>query len=272
MENVRYWHFAHSFVRGNWRNSDITSPMFLAKCCHDMDILVWLTGQKCRRLSSFGGLSHFKAECAPEGAAMRCLDGCKLKGECPFDAEKIYITNKMSGVRYNTGWPNVLLTVHPTEETVREALEKGPYGRCVYHCDNNVVDHQVVNLEMESGLTITFSLCGLTDRTGRYMSIMGTKGYLVADMEKNRLEITRFGEKTRVVDFAETDDSLAGHGGGDKVLIQDFLDYLEGEMPKGVSTLEDSLESHFIAMAAEESRINGGMVVELDKYRFGGGW
>ena len=141
MEHVTYWHQAHSYVRGNWRNADETSPMILAKSCHDCDIFSWLIGKKCERVSSFGSLSHFREEQAPEGAALRCLDGCKVKENCPYDAEKIYITNEKIGVRHivkagKTGddaWPICVLS--PTdlsEEAVYKALKTGPYGRCVY--------------------------------------------------------------------------------------------------------------------------------------------
>jgi len=265
-EEVAYWHYAHSFVRGNWRNSNVTSPMFLAKCCHDMDILVWLTGQKCRKVSSFGSLDHYREECAPEGAARRCLDGCKAKDQCPFDAEKIYITNK-TGVLHTKGWATAMLAVEMTEENVREALKKGPYGRCVYYCDNNVVDHQVVNLEMENGLTVNFSMCGFCGHGRRYMNIMGTRGSMIADMQKEQLIISVFGQETKVIDFADEKNKQGGHGGGDPVLVREFLDYLSGEEPKGITVLEDSMESHFIAMAAEESRLRGGESIELAKFR-----
>ena len=153
IENVGYWHQAHSFVRGNWRSKEETSPMFLQKCCHDMDLMVWLTGKSCVRLSSFGSLGHFRPENAPAGAAKRCLDGCQAKDRCPYDAEKIYITSEKTGVAQGkTGWPCDVLTLHPTEASIRQAIQEGPYGRCVYFCDNDVVDHQVVNLEMEGGL------------------------------------------------------------------------------------------------------------------------
>ena len=146
IENVAYWHQAHSFVRGNWRNSDTTSPMILQKCCHDMDIFVWLSGKNCKRVSSFGSLTLFREDRAPEGSTLRCVDGCKVKDSCPFDAEKIYVTNEKTGILHeNSGWPCDILALEPSEETVREALKTGPYGRCVYHCDNNVVDHQAVS-------------------------------------------------------------------------------------------------------------------------------
>lgn len=135
IENVGYWHQAHSFVRGNWRSSRETSPMLLQKSCHDMDILLWLVGKDCCRVSSFGSLRHFTADNAPAGAPERCLDGCPHSETCPYYAPKIYLTGK-------TDWPVDVLTTDLTEAGIRKALEEGPYGRCVYRCDNDVVDRQ----------------------------------------------------------------------------------------------------------------------------------
>ena len=268
IENVCYWHQAHSFVRGNWRRSGETSPMFLQKCCHDMDLMVWLTGRKCLRLSSFGSLSHFKPENSPAGAAPRCLDGCKAKADCPYDAEKIYITNPKTGVAQgNTGWPNDVLTLHPSVESVREAIQNGPYGRCVYHCDNDVVDHQVVNLEMEGGLTVNFTMCAFTAGGGRYTNFMGTLGSMIADMAGNTITVTPFGGKPEVFDFNLENERMSGHAGGDDVLVSDFLDYLQGKASPSITTLEASMESHFIALAAEESRLRQGGVVTMDSFR-----
>lgn len=268
IENVCYWHQAHSFVRGNWRNDKTTSPMILQKCCHDMDLMVWLTGKKCVRVSSFGALSHFKPENAPAGAAKRCMDGCAAKDGCPYDAEKIYITNPKTGVACGkTDWPCNVLDLHPTEASIRKAITEGPYGRCVYFCDNNVVDHQVVNLQMEGGLTINFTMSGFTAGSGRYTNFMGTHGSMIADMAKNQIEVTPFGGKTAVYDFNLSNERMSGHAGGDDVLIKEFLDCLQGQTPEGITTLSASLESHFIAMAAEESRIHGGQVVEMADFR-----
>ena len=268
IENVCYWHQAHSFVRGNWRSSTETSPMFLAKCCHDMDLMVWLTGKKCVRLSSFGSLAHFCRENAPEGAAARCLEGCKARDTCPYDAEKIYLTNQSTGVlRGKTGWPCNILSLEPTEESIRKAIAEGPYGRCVYFCDNDVVDHQVVNLEMEEGLTVNFTMCAFTATGGRYTNYMGTQGNMIADMDKNTITVTPFGGQPVVYDFNAIKSKMVGHAGGDSVIVTEFLDYLEGQMPDGITTLADSMESHFIAMAAEESRVACGRVVEMEAYR-----
>lgn len=268
IENVTYWHQAHSFVRGNWRSSDTTSPMFLAKCCHDMDLMVWLTGRNCVKVSSFGSLGHFTPDHAPEGAAKRCLDGCRAKDRCPYDAEKIYITNPQTGIAHgNDDWPCNILALHPTMETIRQAIETGPYGRCVYFCDNNVVDHQVVNLEMEGGLTVNFTMCAFTADGGRTTKFMGTHGSMIADMSHNTIEVRPFGGETVLYDFNLEKERMTGHAGGDNVLMEEFLDYIQGRTPDGITSLEASMESHFICMAAEESRVHGGTCVEMERIR-----
>ena len=142
--------------------------MILQKSCHDMDILTWLLGKKCKAVSSFGSTRLFKPECAPEGAALRCLDGCKAKEKCLFDAEKIYITSPKTGLATGSSWMSSVLSVENTMESTYKALREGPYGRCVYHCDNDVVDHQQTNLLMEDGSTISFTMCAFTEScTGR---------------------------------------------------------------------------------------------------------
>ena len=273
IENVGYWHQAHSFVRGNWRNSETTSPMILQKCCHDMDLLLWLTGKTCESVSSFGDTYLFKEECAPEGTALRCMDGCKAKENCPYDAEKIYLEHHRIGAK--TGykeWPLDVLTLHPSVETIMEAIKTGPYGRCVYHCDNNVVDHQVVNMKMTDGTTISHTMCGFTATGSRYAKFMGTKGEIIADMTENTIKITVFGQKdTEVIDISQIASDFSGHGGGDNRMVEEFLDMLINETgpTKRTTSVGESVESHYCALAAEESRLNGGKVISLDKYRNG---
>ncbi len=265
-ENVGYWHQAHSFVRGNWRNSAETSPMFVQKCCHDMDLIVWLTGQKCKRLSSFGNTFHFKKENAPEGSAMRCMDGCAVKDTCPYNAEQIYIYHERVGVANgNTHMPNNALALHPTVETITEALKTGPYGRCVYQCDNDVVDHQVVNMEMENGVTVSFSMCAFHNKGGRTTTYMGTKGEIFADMSNGILDIQLFGQERKPVEYPQE----KGYSAGDKKLVLDFLDMLiHDKEPSGaITTLEQSMESHFITIGAEMSRVDDGRCIQLDEIR-----
>lgn len=267
IENVAYWHQAHSFVRGNWRRSDETSPMILAKCCHDMDILLWLADKRCKKVSSFGSTYLFKAEKAPEGAAMRCMDGCKCQDECPYDAVKCYIDDPKMGIKHgNTGWPVNIVALDPTLEKVTEALKEGPYGRCVYHCDNDVVDHQVVNLELEEGVTINFTMSAFTGRCYRYLKIMGTRGCIEGHMDKNLVVYEPFGGEKVEIDITKLGESLAGHGGGDYRMMDRFIELMQNpEANKSMgTTIERSIESHVVALLAEESRINGGKCLSLE--------
>ena len=270
LENVGYWHQAHSFVRGNWRNEEESTFMLLAKCCHDLDYLVWLSGQRCARVSSMGSLRHFRPECAPAGAAARCTAGCAAKANCPYDAEKIYLTNEETGIlRGRNGWPCNVLAQEPTEEKIRRAIEEGPYGRCVYHCDNDVVDSQIVNMEMENGVLCQLMMTAFSAHGGRTIRVFGTHGSIEGDMEQNTLRICPFGKPETVVDVTQRGQDLAGHGGGDARLLGEFLRLHgeTGEPTKRMTTLEASGESHYIAFAAEQSRKNGGATVEMQMIR-----
>lgn len=263
-ENVGYYHYAHSFVRGNWRNSQTASPMILAKSCHDMDLLLWLTGRRCERLTSFGSLMEFREENAPEGSSHYCMDGqCKRKAECPYDAEKIYLDPVRAG---DTGWPANVFVNSPTPERVERALADGPYGRCVYHCDNNVVDHQVVNMELEGGVTAGFTMCAYSGPIYRQIRVMGTHGELEGDMDSNRIRVWEFGKEPEFVDIASLAEDLSGHGGGDFLMVHDVLKLLQGEAEKlfTITSIDRSLESHRAAFAAEYSRLHGGAVVEME--------
>lgn len=278
IENVGWFHYAHSFVRGNWRNSDLSSPMILQKCCHDMDLYLWLANKKCKAISSFGSNYLFNSERAPEGCAKRCMDGCKEKDTCPFDAEAIYLKNARIGYdKGNYEWPlDVLIRGRMSREEIVKELKEGPYGRCVYHCDNNVVDHQVVNMEMTDGTTMSFTMCGFTSDIARCAKFMGTKGELVVNMnnrllERNKIVIREFNPDITEteIDVSTLSDDFSGHGGGDHVMIEEFLDVLSGRKEESLyaTSLERSMESHFCAMAAEVSRVNGGAVVQLEDLR-----
>ncbi|MEG0963703.1 MAG: Gfo/Idh/MocA family oxidoreductase [Lachnospiraceae bacterium] len=270
IENVGWWHQAHSFVRGNWRDSNTTSPMILQKCCHDMDLLLWLTGKTCDSVSSYGSTYLFKEENAPKGAAHRCMDGCKVKDTCPYDAEKIYMYNKKIGVATgHTEWPLDVVALHPTEESIMEAIKTGPYGRCVYHCDNNVVDHQIVNMNMTDGSTISHTMCAFTATGSRYEKFMGTKAEIVADMKANTISITEFGKDTKVIDVTKIATDFSGHGGGDNRMVEELLDMIieEKEPNNRTTSVEQSVESHYVALAAEKSRLAGGQVVAMEEMR-----
>ena len=266
MENVGYWHQAHSFVRGNWRNASLSSPMILQKCCHDMDLLLWLTNKKLKSVSSFGNLYLFKAENAPKGTASRCLEGCKAKEDCPYDAEKIYITNERTGILHGkTGWPNDVLALNPTQESILKAIKTGPYGRCVYHCDNDVPDHMIVNMNLEDGISIAFTMTAF-GQGSRHMHIMGTMGAITADLSESKISITPFGKTSRLIDINITSEDLQGHAGGDHRMIFDFLTMIKSGSGTAVTSIQSSTESHLACFAAEFSRLNGGVLVDVDNF------
>lgn len=264
-ECVGYFHFAHSYVRGNWRDSSTASPVILAKCCHDMDILQWLLGKRCLRLSSFGGLKYFKKENAPEGSAVRCFD-CKAREGCPYDCEKVYISGEhgICGINKNDGWPVNVVVSNPTEEKVRKALSEGPYGRCVFACDNDVADSQTVTMEFEGGVTVNFMMSAFTEKNTRIIKIMGTHGEIWGDLYGSDVHVQKFGEPEQLIDVSKLTDDLSGHAGGDNNMLKDFFSMLcGGEVSSSMSPIEVSTDSHIMAFKAEESRVNGGEVKVL---------
>ena len=253
-EHVCYWHQAHSFVRGNWRRKDESAPMILAKCCHDLDLLSWMAGAACRSLSSYGGLAHFTAEHAPAGAPARCLDGCPASESCPYYAPKLYLTE-------NTDWPTDTISVDMSLEARTEALRTGPYGRCVYRCDNDVVDHQVVAMEFENGIAATLTMTAFTPRLTRTVRVMGTKGMIEGDLDQCTVTLQPFGGEAQTFSAEVLGANAYGHGGGDVGLMHDFVLQVRGG-GEGRTSAKQSLESHLMAFAAEQARV-GGAAVEL---------
>lgn len=258
-ENVAYWHHAHSFVRGNWRNSKESSPMILAKCCHDMDIMLWLAGADCTSISSFGSLTHFKSECAPDGAPLRCLDGCPAENECPYYAPDVYLTA-------DTGWPAAVISNDTSIEARTKALKEGPYGRCVYHCDNDVVDHQVVSIKFANEVTAAFTMSAFTNDCNRTIKLMGTKGEIRGAMEKNEIEIIDFLSGSKDVISLKEKESRYGHGGGDYGIMHDFVQLVQNDgAKKGLTSVNISVQSHLMAFAAEKSRLEK-KVIDIDEF------
>ena len=258
MESIGFWHMAHSFVRGNWRNTKESSPIILAKTCHDFDILLWLTGKKCLRVSSFGSLRLFKEEMAPVGAPKRCTDGCPHRSQCAFYAPRFYSEHPRAVV---DGFRKVV-SMDPTSEGLLEALKTGPYGRCVYACDNDVADHQVVNMEMEEGLTISFTVSAFTNECERTITINGTKGEIRGNMEEDRIEVIDF--LTGNITIHRLNTPKAGHSGSDAAMMQQLVKLIaQGRQKENISSAIQAIDSHLIAFAAEESRLNKGAVVEL---------
>ena len=256
-ENVGNWHMAHSFVRGNWHSSAETAPIILAKSCHDMDLLLWFAQAHCTKIAAFGSLDYFRVENAPEGSAERCCD-CALQGTCRYDAKRVYPPTLGA-------WPAEMVCLEQTEEALKEALRSGPYGRCVYRCDNDVCDHMSVAMEFDTGATATFTLNGHSDRMYRQYHIMCTDGEIEADDRTNTLTIRRFpvnGLAPEQVEVRHIETSAIGHGGSDIVMMEDF--FLRGGAER--SSVSRSVESHLMALAAEESRLTGRMI-SLEEFR-----
>lgn len=254
-ENIGYFHFGHSFVRGNWRNSNLSSSLMLQKSCHDMDILLWLVGSPCRKIASFGELSYFKKERKPEGAGDRCTK-CSIEAECPYSAIKLYYNNVGR-------WPTTAIVEIQTIDEVKKAVDEGPYGRCVYNCDNNVVDHQSTILEFENNVTATFNLSAFTNKVNRTIKIMGTKGEIRAIDSKNEIEVQLFDTNERKV--INPKQITGGHGGGDTGIMEDFISLILSNEGKALTSASVSVQSHMMAFAAEESRLKG-KVVDIKEY------
>jgi predicted dehydrogenase len=290
-ERIGYWHFSHSFVRGKWRREDASSPMILAKACHDLDLLRWLAGDRCTAVASFGGLQHFRPEQAPPGAADRCWDGkrrCPVAGECPFDAVRLYVERTAEV----TGWPVSVITDDPSVDGRMAALARGPYGRCVYRSDNDVADHQVASLEFANGVRASLTVSGLTADNTRTLTLSGTRGDLRGRLDTGEIEIRRFlpapvgpagsasgpswdrDERGRAVlrdderiAFRATPPERDGHGGGDHAMLTDLIarlaarrDGAPGAMEEARTSLAASIESHLMAFASERSRREGRVV------------
>lgn len=265
IENVGYWHQAHSFVRGNWSNSVESAPMILAKSCHDLDILLWLSGRNCKKVSSFGGLYLFRKEKAPKGSTKRCVD-CPVE-DCPYNAIDIYMNSSFGYNSGNREWPLTVLTTElDTLDSIMEAIQTSPYGRCVYHCDNDVVDHQVVNMEFEDGVTASFVMNAFANGGARNIKVMGTMGDIIGDMEANVIKIQRFGKPARIIDINKLGLDMSGHAGGDRLMLLNIADILRD--PKntsvGLTSIAYSVQSHQMAFAAESSRLAGGLPVEIE--------
>jgi predicted dehydrogenase len=259
LEPVGYWHMAHSFVRGNWRNQRESSFMLLAKSCHDLDWLRHVVGLKCRAVSSFGSLYEFRRSRKPRaaGKAKRCLD-CRFERRCPFSAVKLYVGMARKGHYW---WPLDVITTEHSIEGVRKALREGPYGRCVYECDNDVVDHQVVNMSFAGGVTASFTMCGLTEMTDRKTRIFGTRGQVTGD-GRNLVIYDFLTEKRETIDtHASAGTVTGGHGGGDTGLMGSFVSAVAtGRRNLILSGPDETLESHLMVFAAEKSRVTGRVV------------
>ena len=247
----------HSYVRGIFRRESEANPILLAKCCHDIDFLLWLTGSHCRLLSSFGSLRWFRAENAPAESTARCID-CPLEKECPYSAVDLYYNRRDWISNFDVPEGSTL------DEVILRQLRTGDYGRCVFRCDNDVVDHQIVSMELENDVTISFSMDAFTLGDQRETHIRLTHGEI--DGDERTLRVRRFrGGEEQVYDFS----GILGkpfHAGADLNLVEDFVDTLSRREHRFRTSIANSVESHRICFEAERSRLTGQTVI-LDQTR-----
>ena len=255
LEAIEHIHMSHSYVRGNWHSSKESTPIILAKSCHDLDILHWITGKPCKRIFAMGDLKFFRKEYKPQNAAKRCLD-CPVEQECIYSAKRIYLTNR--------SWLYVMdlpedKSLH--EEFITNELRTTNYGRCVFDMENDQPDHYITAMEFEGNITAAFSMEAFTSYGGRYTRILGTKGDLVGNMQ--HMTVTDFLSREKTVwdakDIADLEEyKHAGHGGGDWRLMRDFVRAVATQNSSLlVSTISESMESHIMGYKAEESRMSG---------------
>lgn len=256
-EDVGYWHQAHSFVRGRGSVAAEGTPLIVQKCCHDMDIIAWLMEKKCRAVSSFGSLFYFKAENAPKVHAMHCVD-CK-NSECAYNCFDYY---------RNYPWSYKAVSTNPDLEAVLSD-RTNRFSRCVYHCGNDVVDHQVAIMQFEGGATAHLNMTGFSKDCRRRIKIHGTTGEIEGDMLEEKVRITRYGKggictEKELFDIRAIASDLSGHGGGDFRMLEDFVNKVQNHSDSaGLTDIHFALESHLMAFGAEESRLNNGKVVTL---------
>lgn len=250
-ENVGYFHYVHSYVRGNWHNSKHSSPMILAKSCHDLDIIRYLIGKRVSYMSSLGNLFYFKKENAPQGAQSHCKN-CQV--DCPFNAIDFYTRNPR--------W----MKIFSLDDDVSRVFEDDhlDYGKCVYQMDNDVVDHQIVQMMFEHGATASFTMTGFSNENHRTITIHGTLGEIKGDMDNFFITVKLYGKPMYQIDLRDFAEDFSHHGGGDYRLFMDFVRAVR-DNHAFITDINDSIESHILALHAEESRLRHGEVIDLSK-------
>lgn len=244
LEPIQHIHMSHSYVRGNWHNSKQTTPIILAKSCHDLDILRWMVNRPCTHIQAFGSLQWFTGKNAPAGSTARCTDGCAVEKDCPYSALQIYYRKR--------SWNYVFDLPEEKDKQaayVLEQLKTTNYGRCVYRMDNDQPDHYTTNILFEGGLTASFSMEAFTSYDGRRTRVMGSLGDVVGDMTSFTMTDFLTGKKT------EWKQESDGHGGGDWRLVTDWINAVSKQDPALLtSTIDASIESHIMGFKAEKSR------------------
>lgn len=277
-EHVSYHHLSTSYIRGKWANSDkCHTTMLLAKCCHDIDLMMWLMSDtKPTEISSFGSKFQFKEENAPDGAGTICMKDCPLVDTCDFSTKRLYIDHPDRWAFYV--WDALEAIDNPTiEDKIALMKSDSPYARCIYKCDNNVVDHQSVLVNFENGATGTHNMVGGSSQSLRKIHIIGTKGEIYGDFEKSKFYVSKINPSPNAhngeCDIEEVDLNVSGdmvgayggHGGGDERLTADFVKFIKGENPSlACTSIFDSVAGHLCVYLADRSRENGGTPIKVE--------
>lgn len=252
LEPIEHLHMAHSYVRGNWHNSKETTPIILAKSCHDLDIIKWVIDKPCKEIVAFGDLKWFHKGNAPEGSTARCTDGCKVERECPYSAIRSYYEKRQRTYVFDLPEDK-----NQHGDYIMNQLKTTNYGRCVYRMDNDQPDHYITSMRFADNVTVSFSMEAFTSYHGRRTRIMGSMGDMVGDMQELVVTDFRNGKKVKLVPKAEDVENYknSGHGGGDWLLARDFVQAVAQQNPALLtSTIDNSIESHIMGFMAEESR------------------
>jgi len=249
LEAVEHIHQSHSFVRGNWSNEQASTFMLMSKSCHDIDILVDMVDDDVVSVSSYGDLTFFKESNKPEGAPKFCVEGCPHSSTCPYDAAKLYLSE--------TGWARYVGFSDMPRQQALDALRVSPYGRCVFQSDNNVVDHQTVNLRFAKGQTATFTMTAFTPKGGRSIRVHGTKGYLESYVDGGKIDYWEFWKNNRHT-TVEIPEEKGAHGGADLTVLRRLIRAVSEDDPSLILTdTETSLRTHKVVFMAEQSRRTG---------------
>ncbi len=267
-EHVSYHHLSTSYVRGKWANSKkCHTTMLLAKCCHDIDLMMWFMSEtKPTQIASFGSKYQFKPENAPKGAGNICMVDCPHVDSCVYSTKRLYIDHPDRWAFYV--WDKLEHIENPTiEDKINLMKSDSPYARCIYKCDNDVVDHQSVLVNFESGATGTHNMVGGSAQSLRKIHIVGIKGEISGNFEESKFTVKKinpspdaFNEECDVeeVDLNITGDMVGaygGHGGGDERLAADFVSFVRGESTSlACTSIFDSMIGHLSVYKADESR------------------
>lgn len=266
-EDVSYHHYATSYVRGKWANSESSgTSMLLAKCCHDLDMMMWLAGDlKPEFVTSTGSLMYFNKDNAPVDSGERCMVDCKYVDTCNLSARRIYLD--MPGRWDFYVWPE--LHDAPYDKKYEYLKNVSPYGKCAYKCDNNVVDHQTVLIRFSNGATGSHNLTGGCAFSQRIVRVIGTKGEINGTFESQKFTVSYINPHdnddhiSKVVDLSDVCSASVGHGGGDHALVEDFIKYVRNEPTSpSCTSISDSVAGHLVVFAADESMENGGIPIK----------